>query len=624
MTLYKFAYRNITRDSKTYLFHFLSCIFSVFIFYLFTALALHPALKVVDSHSTIAIVLVVGNLLSMLFSFVLVLYSISSFLKNRSKDFAILNIIGCNKKQFKRLIFLENGILSLLALFVGILLGIVFSKFFLLLAQKSIAALDLYFYVSIEAIAITLLCMGLLFLLIAILAPRILRKKKIISLLKKEEEAEKNYTLPILFALLLTLIPTLYMSYTEQYSMLLYPLLLLCSITGAYVLLSLVSTLYQWFMKKINRLFQNHNLVKITNFKYKLHTNLKTMVGTLLLFCIVLSSFIYILGSPSNALEDTKLIMPYAYMYASWDNTIDASKKVELLSNALSQEEGLARLEIPYVQLPAEWRTTRHILLSNSTYKQLAAFLHRDTLQLADNEYYLLGSDGKAIPQIPEKVKELLLLHGIDQEKGKDKNTIALSGYFSSIAVVSDTQYNLLAKDLVHASFYAFDIADFRANNVDIEDLQQAIDFTEGEETLISAYHHYYLNEVLIRGLVSYVGSILSISFLIGIASILYLRLYSMVEEESKKYRIMVQLGLSKEGLKSILASTLHWIFLLPFGIALVLSWIFILLLDRYMLSSYFSLAGICSAVYLLIESILYFLIKRKYQEKILSKVYPA
>lgn len=583
---------------------------------------MHPALKVVDNHSTIAIVLLTGNLLSMLFSFVLILYSISSFLKNRSKDFAILNIIGCNKKQFKHLIFLENGILSLLALFVGILLGIVFSKFFLLLAQKSIAALDLYFYVSIEAITITLLCMGLLFLLIAILAPRILRKKKIISLLKKEEEAEKNYTLSILFALLLTLIPTLYMSSTQQFSMPLYPLLLLCCISGAYVLLALVSSLYQWFMKKSGRLFQNHNLVKITNFKYKLHTNLKTMVGALLLFCVVLSSFIYILGSPNNAFEDTKLIMPYAYMYANWDSTVDENKKVEIITQALSQEEGLATLEIPYVQLPAEWRTTRHIILSNSTYQQLAAFLHRDTLELADNEYYLLGSDGKALPKIPQNVKELLLLHGIEQEKGKDKHTIALSGYFSSIAVVSDTQYDLLAKDLVHAKLYAFDIADFRANNVDIEHLQQAIHFTEGEETLVSSYEDYYLNEVLIRGLVSYVGSILCISFLIGIASILYLRLYSMVEEESKKYRIMVQLGLSKEGLKSILASTLHWIFILPFAIAFILTWIVVLYLDYYMLSSYFGLASLCSLVYLLIELSLYLLIKRKYQEKILSKVY--
>ena len=132
----------------------------------------------------------------------------------------------------------------------------------------------------------------------------------------------------------------------------------------------------------------------------------------------------------------------------------------------------------------------------------------------------------------------------------------------------------------------------------------------------------YYDFENLTRKLVSYVGSILCVSFLIGIASIIYSRLYSSVEEESKKYSIMMKIGLSEAELKNILASTLRWIFVLPFMMALVISWFVIAAINQMTLASYTNLAIICSIIYLIIEMILYIIIKRKYQKKILDNIY--
>ena len=116
-------------------------------------------------------------------------------------------------------------------------------------------------------------------------------------------------------------------------------------------------------------------------------------------------------------------------------------------------------------------------------------------------------------------------------------------------------------------------------------------------------------------------GSILCISFLIGIASIIYSRLYSSVEEESKKYSIMIKMGLSKDELKDILASTLRWLFILPFMTALIISWIIISIVNQMIVTSYTNLTIICSFIYLLTEFILYMTIKRKYQEKILNNI---
>ena len=622
MTLFNFAYNNIRRDFKTYLYHFLSCVFSVFIFFLFSSLAMHPALQIVDKGSTIGIILFMASIVSMMFSFVLILYSVGNFLKNRSKQFAILNIIGASKKQFKRLIFLENIIISLLALLVGIISGFVFLKFFLMIAQAMIDGLDLYFYLPLIPMMLTILLMGGLFLAISLLAPVILRRKKVIDLLKKEEIAEKNHFLVSTIALIVIVGPTLYFHITRNFFIFIYVLDLLSYISIAYFVFSLIFTLYQLFMEKSRRMYFKNNLIKLSNFKYKIHTNIKTMTGAMILFSIVLTSFVYIVGAPLNIEEDTQKIMPYAYMYANWEDEAAGEKKAEILSQKLADIQGAKSLTIYYAKFKSKERPIRRIILSNSMYNEVAQFLDRDKVNLADDEYFLVGVSGKTEPVLKEMVKEKLSEYDIKRQKGGDKRIIAMSGYFTSVAVVSDSKYHDISKDLVKEKIYAFSQDDLKAGGSQkYEELKKAIGFEMGKESLVS-YFSYYDSENLTRKLVSYVGSILCISFLIGIASIIYSRLYSSIEEEGRKYSIMMKIGLSREELKDVLSSTLRWVFVLPFTVALGISWIIILFIEQNTVASYSDLAVICSCIYLAVEFIMYIMIKKRYQKKIFDNIY--
>ncbi len=622
MTLFNFAYNNIRRDFKTYLYHFLSCVFSVFIFFLFSSLATHPALQIVDKGSTIGIILFMASIVSMMFSFVLILYSVGNFLKNRSKQFAILNIIGASKKQFKRLIFLENIIISLLALLVGIISGFVFLKFFLMIAQAMIDGLDLYFYLPLIPMILTILLMGGLFLAISLFAPVILRRKKVIDLLKKEEIAEKNHFLVSTIALIVIVGPTLYFHITRNFFIFIYVLDLLSYISIAYFVFSLIFTLYQLFMEKSGRMYFKNNLIKLSNFKYKIHTNIKTMTGAMILFSIVLTSFVYIVGAPLNIEEDTQKIMPYAYMYANWEDEAAGEKKSEILSKELADIQGAKSLTISYAKFKSKERPIRRIILSNSMYNKVAQFLGRDMVNLADDEYFLVGVSGKTEPVLKDMVKEKLSEYDIKRQKGADKRIIAMSGYFTSVAVVSDSKYQDISKDLVKEKIYAFSQDDLKAGGSQkYEELKKAIGFEMGKESLVS-YFSYYDSENLTRKLVSYVGSILCISFLIGIASIIYSRLYSSIEEESRKYSIMMKIGLSREELKDVLSSTLRWVFVLPFTVALGISWIIILFIEQNTVASYSGLAVICSFIYLAVEFIMYIMIKKRYQKKIFDNIY--
>ena len=622
MTLFNFAYNNITRDFKTYLYHFLSCVFSVFIFLLFSTLAMHPALKEVDLDSTIGIIIFMASIVSMIFSFVLILYSVGNFLKNRSRQFAILNIIGASKGQFNKLIFLENIIISVFALIVGIITGLIFSKIFLMAAERTIDGLELHFYFPVMALVLTLALMGGLFLVISLIAPIILRKKKIIDLLKKEETAEKNHFIWSFVALIITLTPTIYFHIKEEIFIFIYVLQLLSVISVSYFISHLIFGVYHFIMRKSGKLYRKNNLIKISNFKYKINTNIKTMAGAMILFCITLTAFVYIVGAPMNIAEDTEKIMPYSYLYANWENEAEGEKKAEISKESLAKTDDIKELTISFVKLKSERRTMRHIILSNKMYNSVANLLNRDKIKLADDEYFPVGVDGKEEPNLPDKLSKKLAENGIHKESGKDKRIIAMSGYFTSVTVVSDKKYKVLSKDLVKDKIYAFMRSDIKSGKVeDFESLEKAIGFETGKETLMS-YSYYYDIENLTRRLVAYVGSILCVSFLIGIASIIYSRLYSSVDEESRKYSIMMKMGLSREEINDILASTLRWIMVVPFVTALAISWIAISLINKVTLTSYTNLAVICSIIYLFTEFIMYMIIKRKYQKKVCDCIY--
>ena len=624
LTLFNFAYNNIKRDFKTYLYHFFSCVFSIFIFFLFSNLAMHPALKIVDSASTIGIILFMASIISMLFSFVLILYSVGNFLKNRSKQFAILNIIGASKGQFNTLIFFENIIISIFALLIGIIMGLVFSKIFLMIAQSLIDGLNLYFYFPLTPLILTVFLMGGLFLLISLIAPVILRKKKIIDLLKKEELAEKNHFLLSLIAVIIILPITIYLHIQRNFSGFIYIFEILAGISFSYFIFNLIFNVYNFFMEKSGRIYVNNNLIKLSNFKYKVNTNIKTMTATMILFSIILTAFVYIVGAPMNVTEDTEKIMPYSYMYANWEDEAEGERKAKLIADEIKSADGFKKLTISYAELKNKARTVRHIILSNTMYNEVADFLNREKINLSDNEYFLVGVDGKSKPILPDVVKNEISDHGITKEIGTDKRIISMSGYFTSVTVISDKSYESISSALVKDRIYAFTQSDLtNGGSEDLANIKKLIGFEEGKESLIS-YIFYYDFENLTRRLVSYVGSILCISFLIGIASIIYSRLYSSVEEESKKYSIMIKMGLSKAELKDILASTLRWLFVLPFMTALVISWIIIGIINQLTLTSYTGLALICSFIYLLTELILYIIIKRKYQKKIFDNIYEA
>lgn len=247
MTLFEFAWKNISRDRRNYVYFFVNCVFSVFVFFLFSVLSFHPALQVIDDHSAMGMTLAAGEAISVVFSIFFISYSMGCFLKARSRQLGVIAILGASKKQLNRLVFLENMLVGVLSILTGILLGLVFSKLFLDVANVLIGMSDFTFYFPIKAILLTALIMGMVFLGIAYFTPKFIRKKEVIKLLKAEAKDDKPQKLVPALAFFLLLEPVLLWAFfgktpaarAMQESIFLPFLLMIAAALGTYLLFSL-------------------------------------------------------------------------------------------------------------------------------------------------------------------------------------------------------------------------------------------------------------------------------------------------------------------------------------------------------------------------------------------------
>src|SRR5690625_329057 len=66
------------------------------------------------------------------FAFFFVLYSSGAFLRSRNQEFGLLTLLGTTRAQLRRLVWAENTFISIAAITVGVLFGLLFSRLFLL------------------------------------------------------------------------------------------------------------------------------------------------------------------------------------------------------------------------------------------------------------------------------------------------------------------------------------------------------------------------------------------------------------------------------------------------------------------------------------------------------------
>lgn len=627
MTLFEFAWKNISRDKKNYIYYFVNCVFSVFVFFLFSVLSFHPALKVIDANSAMGLTLAVGEAISVAFSICFISYSMGCFLKNRSRQLGLITTLGASKKQLNRLIFMENMLVGMLSIVTGILFGMVFSKFFLDIANRLIGVSEFTFYFPVQAMLLTVVVMGLMFLGIAYFTPKLIRKKEVIKLLKAEVKDDMPQKLVPAIVIFLVLAPVLLWAFMSQSlaarslqeSFLLPFLLTFAVVLGTYLLFSFGMRL--WLVwQKTSRC--NVRLLCIGEQRAKLKTNAQSMTISALLYAVAFFAVVILFSISSNVRAETEKILPYALTYNTWTADADAAHDLLVIEEELRDLSGYKTVEIHLWYPDAESRSP---FMSQSDYNQVMKFLKRDPVVVSDGGVYLVaGNADEVLDAIPSSAAYFLQENQRSLSvEGQTNQVITLTGFTNGICVVSDAVFASLKPQLTERRITAFSYDGWESNSESPDKIFSALEeeMQKGNANVVSAYRYYRSSQIQ-NNLTLYIGGMLAFVFLLAAASFIHSRLYSELDAECKKWKGIVKIGLSERELSTVLKRFIFLILCVPFGVALVYLWIGISIVERFTLTSNIPAAVGFTAALMAVQVILYWWIKTSYRKAVFQKVY--
>lgn len=627
MTLFEFAWKNISRDKRNYIYYFVNCVCSVFVFFLFSVLSFHPALKVIDTDSAMGLTLAVGEVVSVSFSICFISYSMRCFLKNRSRQMGLITILGASKKQLNRLVFMENMLVGILSIVTGILFGMVFSRFFLDIANRMIGVSDFVFYFPVQAILLTVVVMGVVFFSIAYFTPKFIRKKEVVKLLKaqsKDDKPQKLFSTLVSFLILAPILLWVFVGKSAfarsmQESLFLPFLLVIVAVLGTYLLFSFGMRLWLTFQFKSH---SNVRLLCIGDQRAKLKTNVQGMTISAFLYTVAFFAVIILFSMATNIKSETEKILPYAFAYNTWTEEADASHDLAVIEDELQDLPGYKTVEVHLWYPDLDSRTP---IMSQSDYNQIMDFLGREPVSVSDTGVYLVtGNADEVLKEVPNSTENFFQSNHLSLSvEGQSDKVITLTGFTGGICVVSDAVFEPLRPKMTEKIITAFSYDEWENNSESPDAIFTALENTmqKGDANVVSAYRYYRSSQIQ-NNLTLYIGGMLSFVFLLAVVSFIYSRLYSELDAECRKLKGIVKIGLSRKELSLVLSRLLFLILCVPFGLALIYLWIGVLITERFTLVSTIPVAIGFTAVLIVLQIILYLWIRSSYRKTVFQQVF--
>lgn len=224
MTLSRLVLQSMRRNLKQYYLYFFALIFSVILCFSFTTLQYSPSVieALENSGTRTAGFKTATYLLYFIITF-FVLYANHLFLKRRSKEIGLYQLVGMTKSLVARLIALENILLFFSAITIGILIGFLSSRFFAMILMKLLEVdliIELTF--SKEAFIQTVITFTLLLVVVLVQMKLIIHRSSLLILFSATKQADERVKPFSIFKMLVGAVGILLIIYGYYQSTLLF------------------------------------------------------------------------------------------------------------------------------------------------------------------------------------------------------------------------------------------------------------------------------------------------------------------------------------------------------------------------------------------------------------------
>ncbi|WP_336820826.1 ABC transporter permease [Bacillus thuringiensis] len=607
--------QNILRDKWTYISYFLSSVFSILIFFLFSIVAFHPMLASIQTGSTLSLVMILTSFIVYIFSFAFIIYSMFSFLKKKTKSLGIFMITGASMKQVRKMVFRENMLIASVAIIKAIVLGLVIAPLFLMVTKRVLQVNSFGMYIPIQAIALTIILFAILFCIVSKFITRFINKEEAVHLLKADVTQEKlivpapwKLILSVITSVFLALSLILEMNWVESSGTIHYILLFVSSLLTIYFIITQGMFVSIHVLQKRPSYYKKTNMLYVSNIKAKgrSHCHLIYLLTVLLLGVFLCTNVLY--SSYYNINTRAESIDPYSFEYISLSgNAPEVEKKdISFIENALAKQG-------KYDAYYSTFKTDKNHNIGFMSVSNYNALGFHKAISLKDDEYYVAAGNNYALPSI-EFIRDYPL--GKLKYVGLEKRNILTSGFQKMYYIVPDAVYETI--DYPVFKVFAYEIDNWTEKLELSETILSKIS-TIPNERLISSKINFYEIEKTTVSLLFFIGFMLSLIFLSAAMSILYFYLQTSFEGEKEKYAGIRKLGFSVKELVAVVTKELATLIFVPFTLASILLCGIMLAMRNHFSSALYGVTAIGVGIFLLLFVISFFIIRRSYLKKLMN-----
>ena len=611
---FKLAKTNLSNNKPFYIPYIISSIITVAMLYMMSFLSDNKGLNKIMGADSLATIFRLGVGIIVIFSYIFLFYTNSFIIKRRKKEIGVYNILGMEKRHLSKVLFVETIYSAIISLVCGIIVGIAFSKFILMVLYGIIGIhKTVEFFVNIHGIILCVVSFGILFLLTFLYNFMQIKLANPIELLRGTNVGEREPKTKIFMTIVgvVCLAIAYYIAITTENPLnvlTLFFVAVLLVIIGPFALFTAGSIALLKLLRNNKKFYYNkRHFMAVSGMLYRMKQNAAGLAS----ICILSTMVLVVISTTVSmyvGIQD-ELMARYpndVCVTVDYNSVIDKSSEIEkaifdeIDSAEVKNKKAFSYLSVFVGQKGDGFTTDKEHLSYQNSY--LFYILSKDDFIKIDNSFKdKIGniSKGEAVVVLNKKYdKKDIKIFGKNYKVNKsfehteDNDLYVIStlnglGYIildndESVQELYDVQEKMLGKG---ANYYTNKIRfDFKSGNkkqkaAAYKKIDNAVKkyFKENknDKKEISSYwvesrQENEQNFYLLYGGLFFLGIFLGTMFLMVTVMIIFYKQITEGYDDRERYQILEKVGMSSREVKDTIKSQIRIVFVLPIFAAAV------------------------------------------------------
>ncbi len=574
--------KNISRYSL----YFFSMIFSIIVYYVFATLQYDQSIsKFIGEELRLQGIFNASNYVLLTFIVVFIWYTNSFFIRQRKRELGLYHLVGIEKRTIGKMIFYENMLLGIFSLVVGILLGTVFSRLFVLFLLKLMGlSLSITLTFSFQAVLKTAVVFLIVTIFISFQGYFIMYRYTLLDLFQAESKSERVNKMNSKRSIVVGGLGILLVGYGYYLSsgnivtpkfFLIVAVVLFSVIFGTFLLFkATIEWLMGLYREHANRYYSFANMLSVSTMMYRIKANAQVLTLITILSATTLVAVGVTYSSYYNTKADARSMQPYDY-------TLHSKKAAQEFTDVLDELDIQSNRYVYHiVKHSADLSDFRFITSGYYKDREQISFLDEEEVrkngvsvpELSANETVIFDSMAKGKVFKPSTGKtaavELSKSEQLALKVVKSEPLLILDSDSAGYQfVVNHDTFNKLLKAGQKQAVYVFNTDDGNKQNELTKNYHQ-IAKEAGESR--TSYYDVFQAGLMSKGLFIFIGGFLGLVFLMATGSIIYFKQISEAEQERKRFEVLRKLGFSVSQVMSAVRKQQLFTFGLPLVIGIL------------------------------------------------------